>query len=156
LRLEGFHEATNLLLIDFPFEWDEEIWLPHISVVFWDFVFEDQVIPERIPSHLLYQPMILMCVIAIVCKNQVRGGSLQTLKETLDLGSVERKEAVAKILDKDLLSPGGFQKQLGTVTSFLLALFVGTKNNPDDFQIGVSREQTQNSPAAPNLDIVGV
>src|ERR1700730_4163494 len=100
--------------------------------------------------------MVLMRVIAVVRKNQVWGGSLQPLKETLYFRSVERKEAVAKILDKYLLLPGGFQKQLRALTSFLLPLFVRTKNDPDDFQMGVSREQTQNGPTAPNLDIVGV
>src|SRR5580704_930961 len=100
--------------------------------------------------------MVLMRVIAVVRKNKVRGGSFQPLKETLDLRSVERKEAIAKTFDEDLLFLGGFQKQLRAQTGFLLPLFVRTKNYPHDFQMGVSREQTQNGPAAPNLDIVGV
>jgi hypothetical protein len=42
-----------------------------VTVIFWNFVFQQQVIPECVPGQIRDQAMILMAIVAEMSKNQV-------------------------------------------------------------------------------------
>src|ERR1700722_6606055 len=50
LRRERIHQMTNFHLCDFFSERHEYGGLPHVAVVFWNLVFQDEVIAEGIPG----------------------------------------------------------------------------------------------------------
>src|SRR2546423_1859004 len=50
LGLKSVHEVTNFLFARLSIERHKYVGLSHIAVVFWDFVFEYQMIAESIPS----------------------------------------------------------------------------------------------------------
>ena len=60
--------------------------------------------------------MVLMTVVAIVGENKVRRHLfLELFKVLLNLRSLERKEAIAKFLNDDLLLAGLLQEEIRTV-----------------------------------------
>ncbi len=52
---------------------------PEIAVVLGNLVLQDQVIPERIPSQIRDQPVILMTIVAIVRKDQIWRATLASI-----------------------------------------------------------------------------
>src|SRR5215467_7162560 len=46
LGLKNLHEVINLLLVDLLLERDEEAGLPHVAVVFWNLILQDQMVAE--------------------------------------------------------------------------------------------------------------
>jgi hypothetical protein len=72
LRLKGFHKETDFVFVDVFFEGHEEIWLAQIAIVFRDFIFQDQVVAERVPRQFRNESMILVRVVAVVSENYIR------------------------------------------------------------------------------------
>jgi len=113
-------------------------------------------IPEGIPGQLCNEPVILVCVFAVMRKNQVGGDSFQALERSLNFRSVKGKESIPKVIDDDFLLLGMFQKKFRADPGFPFALFAGAKHDPNDFHVMVSGKQPQNGPTATNLDVVRV
>src|SRR5215510_12805025 len=62
LRRKRLHDATHFLRARLGVEWHEHRWLTHITVVLGNLVFEDQMVPERVPGQFGDQPMVLVSV----------------------------------------------------------------------------------------------
>src|SRR5229473_2282098 len=68
-----------------------------IAVVLRDFVFEDQVVPKRVPGEVRNHSVILMPVPPIVGEHEIRGDlRLQVLEVLLDLAPQGREESSAE------------------------------------------------------------
>src|SRR5690348_1350185 len=52
LRFKSFHQTADFFVADFCIQRHEKVRLSHVAVILWNFVFENQMIPERIPSKL--------------------------------------------------------------------------------------------------------
>jgi hypothetical protein len=61
-------QETSLLREETSAYRDVEIWMTEVAVILGDFIFQDYVTPESIPSQVRQHPMILVSVIAIVSK----------------------------------------------------------------------------------------
>ena len=72
LRREGVHQILDLLLAQFRRKWNVAIRLAQVAVIFGDLVLQDQMVAKCIPSQFRDQAMVLMCVVAEVCENQIR------------------------------------------------------------------------------------
>src|SRR5262249_33792948 len=101
LGLKGIHEITNLLLVHLWWERYEHAWLSQVSVVFWDLVLQNQVIPKGIPGQFRNQAVVLMRISAVMSKNHVwRDRLLQFFENCFDLGTYKRHEAVGEGLQQ--------------------------------------------------------
>jgi hypothetical protein len=86
---------------------DEEIRGAQVSAVLDDFVFENQVIPERVPRQLGDQPVILMKVAAIMGQDEFGAEfSLQFFKKILDLCPDLGEIAVPEFAGDDFFPAG--------------------------------------------------
>src|SRR5207245_10489874 len=43
LRLKRFHQVMHFILVLFRLQWNKQVWLAHVAIVFRDFVFENKV-----------------------------------------------------------------------------------------------------------------
>src|SRR3954451_3005226 len=66
------HEQVSLPLHDISRYRHVEIGLTKISVPFRNLVFENVVVPERIPGQTAHKPMVLMCVVPTMREDQIR------------------------------------------------------------------------------------
>src|SRR5512138_3851857 len=100
LGAEGIVEKLHLLLANRLVEGHEAVRRPEIAVELGDLVFENQVIPERVPRQIRQDAVILMAVVPIVGEDDIGRCRLQRLEDPLDL-LIVRKEAVPEMLDDD-------------------------------------------------------
>jgi len=107
LCLENVKDMSDLKFTHFTPQGNKAVRYTQITIVFWNLVFQNHVIAPSIPSKIRYGSMVLMAVVAIVSENKVRRHLfLQFFKILLDLRAFERKEAIAKFLNNDLLLAG--------------------------------------------------
>src|SRR4029079_7453030 len=114
---------------------------------------------KRVPGQIADDSMILVAVVTIVSKDQVRIQVLvllQLFQRFLDLGPVVGKETVAKSLYDDFLALCLFKKELRAGSGLPLAFRIRAENNPADIHIRIAGKQLQNGTAAANLDVIGV
>src|SRR5579863_1647187 len=69
LRLECLEQIVNLLFVQRSFDRHVDIGTSEITVILWDLIFEDQMIPEGVPRQLGEQPMILVRISAPMRKD---------------------------------------------------------------------------------------
>src|SRR5579863_1459697 len=96
LGRESIHQIANLLLNDLGFKWHKDAGSSHVPVVLRNFILEDQVVSKRVPGELCQQPVVLMCVPAVMGKDQVGGNRLQPLEGFLHFGTFERHKAIGE------------------------------------------------------------
>ena len=73
-----------------------------------------------VPGQLRDEPVVLMSVIVVVGQDEVRREvRLEILEGFLDQLALERQEAIAKPVDRDLACAGAGQKNLGRAARFL-------------------------------------
>ena len=78
----------------------KEIRASQVSIIFRDFIFEYQMISERIPGKIGYQTMILVQIRSIVRKYYVRRDlSLKPFEIGLDLTTAVWQVAVSEVFD---------------------------------------------------------
>jgi hypothetical protein len=99
LRLERVHDVANLLFEELGLERHEDIRLAQITVIFRDFIFEDQVVTKGVPSQFRDQAVILMRVFTVVSENEVRRNRLQLLKGRFKLGPHKRHKSILERLE---------------------------------------------------------
>ena len=81
---------------------DEDVRPPEVAVDLGDLVLEDQVVPERVPSELAREPVILMEVVAGMGEHELGiEPPLQLLEHVLDLRADVGKKAVPKAVHLD-------------------------------------------------------
>src|SRR5579863_7505231 len=66
LGLKCLHEVPNFFLVDLLIQRHKYVRLPKVTVIFRNFVLQNQVIPESVPREFLDQPMILMGILAVM------------------------------------------------------------------------------------------
>src|SRR5215831_9070807 len=104
-----------------------------VPVVFRDLVFEDEVIPERVPRELGDQPMILVKVVPIMSEYEIRGhGTLEVLERLLDQPPLIRQEAVSELLRFDARAASAPQERLRALERLPLAGRVGREDDPGE------------------------
>src|ERR1035441_6774306 len=95
LRLEGLHDVTHLLLANIHLQRHEHAGLSHVPVVFWNFILQNQMISKRVPGQLCEEPLVLMSVLSVVSKDNVRRDLLlQLFEHRLYFGTYNRADTV--------------------------------------------------------------
>jgi hypothetical protein len=72
LRVEMFQDQFDFPSREFFIEGNEKIRKAKVAVEFWDFIFENQMVAERVPGQFANEAMVLMQVRAVVRENYVR------------------------------------------------------------------------------------
>src|SRR5207302_5410638 len=136
---------------------NEEIWRAQIAVVLDDFIFENQMVPERVPSQLRHEPMVLMQVPAVVSQDDVRKVfSLEVLEEILDFGAHIGEIAVPKFLDDDLLSSCVRQKEIGALKGLGSSPAGCPHHNPVNLRSRVFVQPPEDRAPTTDFDVVAV
>src|ERR1700676_693278 len=98
-----------------------------------------------------------MTIPSVVRQDDVRDVRLlECFKCVLDRGTLVGEEAVAKIVDHDLLFPCALQEQSGAQPGFPLPGAARGKDDPVDVHGSSAANQFENEASAADLDIVGV
>src|SRR6187399_811420 len=104
LGLKAVHKELYLRFAHLRRQRDEYFRLPHIPVIFWYLVLQDQVIPEGVPCQFRDHTVVLMGVPSIMGQDEVwRNKRLQVLECLFDFGSHKRHEAVPECLKYEIL-----------------------------------------------------
>ncbi len=102
----GFEKSAKVscfLEAYFFFQTHKNIGYAEVAVIFRNFVFQNEVVSECVPGQVGDGPVVLVPVVTIMRKNQIRAhSSFELFKEFLDLAALIRKEAIAKLFDDDL------------------------------------------------------
>jgi len=72
LRLEASAEMFDLAAANICTQSDVEVRIPKIPIVLGDFVFQDDVVTKGIPCQVGEKPVILVAVVTVVRKDQIR------------------------------------------------------------------------------------
>jgi hypothetical protein len=114
-------------------------------------------VPKRIPRQFRHQTVILMEIVTVVRKYQIRRKiGFYLLEALLDFRSTIGKKAIAQTVYDNRPIGDIFQKRSGAFPGFLLAPLVGAKDNPTNRQLAVQARQTQDSATATDLNVVTV
>src|SRR5437867_4777452 len=82
LACETLNDILNFFTTDRIVQMNEKIGRPNIPIVLDDFVFQDKVIPECVPSQLRYEAVVLMKVVPIMRQDEIRSAfSLEFFEE---------------------------------------------------------------------------
>src|SRR5437016_3738046 len=112
-------------------------------------------LPPGIPREVADSAMILMSIIAVMGKNQIRIYiPLYFFKEFFNLRPIIGKEAITEVPDYYLLSLRIFKKERCAGPGFPLAFAARAEDYPNNVQISVARKQLQNRAPAANLNII--
>src|SRR5438094_6955646 len=71
LACETLNDILNFFATDRITQMNEKIGRPDISIVLDDFVFQDEVSPECVPSQLRYKAVVLMKVVPIISQDEI-------------------------------------------------------------------------------------
>src|SRR6266404_5891623 len=113
-------------------------------------------VPKCVPGKFGDQSVILMCVLAVVSKDEVRGRQfLQVFEQLLDGGSLKRHEAIAEILQHHAV-PLDAGKQFRAALRFSFANSVSTEYYPLKYTARVLFPEPENCATATNFDVVRV
>src|SRR5258706_9714548 len=157
LAFEALHDGSDFLAGDRLAQGYKQVGCPKISIVFDDFVFQDQVVPERVPGQLGNQPVVLVEVIAIMRQDEIRDVlSFEFLEEILYVSPYIWEIAVSEFLDHDLFFPRIRQEQVCALECFCPSLPGCRDHDPNYFRSRVIIEESQNRAAAADFDVVAV
>src|SRR6266404_782302 len=157
LALKAVHQQLDLLQACGLIQVHEHVGRPNVTVVFHDFVFEDQVIAVGVPRQFRHEAMVLVQIVSVVREDDVRRyPPLQVLEELLDLAADVWKETVPEALHDDVLMLRVGEDTVAGGYRLAVALPTGTQHDPVDLGFVMGREQTQERPAAADLDVVAV
>jgi hypothetical protein len=135
----------------------KEIRAAEVAVVLDDFVLQDEMSTEGVPSQIGEHTMILMPVIAIMCEDDVRielGPDL--FKSLLDCLTLIREEACPEFLQFDRAFSSLCEELEGASFGLRISRWLGAKDNPSHFERGIFVYQRKDSAAAADFDIVGM
>lgn len=128
-----------------------------IAVILGYLVFQNQVIPKRVPGQLTQQAMVLMQVMSIMCEDDVGSYGFELFEIFLDLDPDVRKETIPKALDDDFLLLHRAQEGIRAGYRFGGARgVVCPEHDPMEACAGILLDQFQKSAAATDFDVVAV
>ena len=157
LGLKKGTKVIGLALAQLFFQTDVEIWAAHVAIIFWNFVFQYDVVTKGVPSEVGQNAMVLMTIVTVMSENQIRLDLfLQPFEELLDGLALGREKSVSKILDHHLLLGGAPQESLRTRPCLTPTCGDGAEDDPSHIQAGLVSKQLQDSASAADFDIIGV
>ena len=155
LTFEMLHEQRDLLSTDLLRKRHKYVGAAEIPVVFKDLILENQVIPESVPCQIRKDTVILMPVVTIMGKDDIRIElRLDLLEPILDRWPLAGKVAFVKRSYFDLFACDATQEILGTPIRFFRARSRRAKDNPADIQFRNLSTQLQEGSAGTDLNIV--
>src|SRR6266850_2334287 len=114
-------------------------------------------IAKRVPGQLRHYTMILVQVVAVVRKNQIRGDLLlQVFEKFFYLGANIRKKTVFEVADHDFRRCRFLKKEIRASTRLNCSLRIRADDEPVNATPIMAFEQLQNGPAATDLDVVAM
>src|SRR5579871_624097 len=150
-------QESYLFLAQGLFERNEYARRPQVGIELRNLVFEDQMIPERVPREFVDHAVVLVPIALAVREDQVGLTQFfQFLELLLDSGAFIREKAVSKRPNNHVLARGIFQKQPCPAKSFLAPLGRRAKYHPIDMAATKFRQKAQDRASASNLDIVAM
>ena len=157
LASEESAQILGLLAAQLFVQGDKQVGNAKIAIVFRDFVFENEVIPKRIPGQIGKDPVILMAVVPIMGKDDVRLElSLELLEIFLDARAFEGEKAIAKMFDDDLLSGDPLQEGPCTGPGFAGATPFRAEHHPYNVHCAAFSGQFEYGSATADFDVVGM
>src|ERR1051325_11002268 len=97
-------------------------------------------VSKSIPRQLRYQTMILVQIVAVVGKDQIRGTiSLEFFETVFDFASKVRQKSVTEAMDGHLTVCRTSQKSIRTFHGFLLALLIRAEHDPMNLDLARCR-----------------
>src|SRR5438309_258165 len=76
LGLECVCEVTNFLLTHFVPDWHEQVRLSQVTIILRNFILQNEMVSKCVPGQFRNQAMVLVGIVAVVSKNQIRGNRL--------------------------------------------------------------------------------
>jgi hypothetical protein len=142
LRLEELTNVFTFEVTQLFVQWHIEIWISQIAIVLGDFVFQNNVVPKRVPREIWQQTMILMTIFPVMRENQIGlNPPLQMFKVFLNCFSLERKETVAEILDDNFRLACTLKKRARAGFGLTRPATFGTEDDPTHLQTRSLRGQ---------------
>src|SRR5690242_12891220 len=136
---------------------DIEVRSRHIAVPLWDLVFEDEVVPKRIPGKARNLAMILVRIVPSMAENDIGVDAiLQGFEPDLDLVALFREEAVPEVHHLDVVICGLCQKLASRRIGFARALAGATEHAPPYVEANALGEPVEKRSSSADFDIVGV
>lgn len=131
-------------------QFNVQVRVADVAVILRNFVFQNNVVPKRVPRKIGENSVVLVTIFSIMRKDQIGlDSSLQLLKELLDLLPSERKETVPKMLDYDLRFAGPFKSTRALDLASLLRRPSALKTTQTMFKPGRSFSSLRTVPPQP-------
>ena len=131
--------------------------MPQVTIVFGDFVFEDQVIPKRVPGKLSDQAVILMSIQAPVGKHQVRNNTrFQYFESLLECTALVREKAVAEVKNLDFTALRSAEKPRRARPRLPSPNRGSAEDHPMDAQAPGRSQQLEEGTSTPDFNVIGV
>jgi hypothetical protein len=137
LGLEESQDRLDLTPARRFIQWDKRVGRPHVTVIFRDFVFKDQMVTKRVPRELADYPMILVQIVPVMGEDDIgRHSLLQRLEVFFDLPANVREEPVSEVFDENFLPGRSREEDVGAFLGLAPPLFASAEHNPGDIDRG--------------------
>jgi hypothetical protein len=157
LRLEIFYDLPYFLIACIAFNLDEEIRRTDISIVFGDFVLQNQVVAVCVPGQFIDQSMVLMQITSKVCENKIRGiFQFHLLEIFLYFLTLVGEKPIPEILYRNIFFLYGLQERFCACDGFPLSIRIRTEYDPFHAHIFPLLRQFQYRSATTDFDIVAM
>jgi hypothetical protein len=134
---------------------NKEIGGAEITVIFGNFVFQNQVVPEGVPGEITNYPMVLVEIVAVMGENQIGFKMLfQLFKAQFDFFACRGEEAGGKILNDDLLLFRLPQEQPGAFSCFPVAGWISAEDYPKKLKAFAAPNQPQDRSPATDFYVI--
>jgi len=131
-------DRANFLITNILRKRNENIGLAKIAVVFGNFIFQDEMIPEGIPGQIGNHGVILVPIMAIMRQYQVWIEPLfECFKGILDRRPLIGKIALAKLVDSDSANIRSSEKFPGALAGLSLPFPLRREYVPKDLDFGI-------------------
>ena len=134
----------------------EEVGHAEVTVELRDLVFEHPLAAEGVPGELVDDAMVLVEIVPVMSKNEIRLHRLQRLHEGFQGLALVREVAATEVLDDHVAPPVAPQERIGAGLGLGAAHPLGGQHHPVDLDLGMLLNQAQHGRATADLDVVGM
>ena len=138
MRRKRLVDKLRLSPADRSLERNKQVRRAEISVVFRNFVFQDQMVSKSIPGQVTKQAVILMPILSIMGKDDIRVKGLESFEAGLDALRLGGKVTSSKLLHHQPGPADIFEKLFRTRTRLLPSLSLRAENDPENVQSWMS------------------
>jgi len=151
------HQQINLLLRYFASKWHEDIGIAQVSLVLKNFVFEDQVLSERIPCDFGKSSVILVQIFSAMGEDDIRLYRFgQFVHRLFDLNNARGKERILKIEKVNVAVVVPIAPSMKSVACLDFARGIATHHDPVKPYARIAFQEAKNRSSATDFDIVWV